>query len=119
MGLLKTLGIGVGMLALTIGCAGLGHADDGADGLESVVRKPMPHSNLPRVHADYSMFHFVPRGDEVTIQPERGRLLFRKKSGVPDGYAERRGAAIVYYDSTGKAVRIQRLTPEELDRMNQ
>ncbi|MCX5620405.1 hypothetical protein [Bombella pollinis] len=119
MGLVKTLGLGLGLMALMIGSTGLSYADDGADGLDSVVRKPMPKTSLPRVHADYSMFHFVPRGDEVTIQPEHGRLIFRKKSGVPDGYAERRGAAIVYYDSTGKAVRIQRLTPEELDRMTQ
>ena len=90
-----------------------------ADDLDSVVRKPMPGSSLPRMHADYSMFHFVPRGDEVTVQPEHDRLLFRKKSGQPDGYAERRGAAVVYYDASGKPIRIQRLTPDELDWMNQ
>lgn len=106
---------GAGMM---VGMAGLApaQADDESN---PVVRKPMPTSSLPRMHADYSTFHFVPRGDEVTVQPERDRLLFRKKSGQPDGYAERRGGAVVYYDAAGKPVRIQRLTPEELDRMNQ
>ncbi|CDG33541.1 MULTISPECIES: hypothetical protein [Acetobacteraceae] len=117
MRFMKQAGLLAGTGMMLMGVAGLAPAQ--ADEADSVVRKPMPGSSLPRVHADYSMFHFVPRGDEVTVQPERNRLLFRKKSGQPDGYGERRGAAIVYYDSSGKPVRIQRLTPEELDRMNQ
>lgn len=76
------------------------------------------NSNLPRTHADFSMFHFVPRGDITIEQPDQARLLFRTPDGVPDGYAERRGAAVFYYDRTGKAVRVQRLTPEEIDRLN-
>lgn len=117
MRFVKQAGLLAGAGMMLTGVAGLALAQ--ADDFNTVVRKPMPGSSLPRMHADYSMFHFVPRGDEVTVQPERNRLLFRKKSGQPDGYAERRGGAIVYYDASGKAVRIQRLTDEELDRMNQ
>lgn len=117
MRFVKKAGLLVGAGVMLVSVAGLAPAQ--ADDFNTVIRKPMPTSSLPRMHADYSMFHFVPRGDEVTVQPERNRLLFRKKSGQPDGYAERRGAAIVYYDASGKPIRIQRLTPEELDRMNQ
>ncbi|MBA5726301.1 hypothetical protein [Bombella favorum] len=117
MRFVKQAGLLAGAGMLLVGVVGLAPAQ--ADDVNTIVRKPMPRSSLPRVHADYSMFHFVPRGDEVTVQPERDRLLFRKKSGQPDGYAERRGAAIVYYDASGKPIRIQHLTPEELDRMNQ
>ncbi len=88
-----------------------------ADGLNDVVRSPMPRSALPHNHADYSMFHYVPRGDVMVPQPERGRLFFRTKDGRPDGYAEHRGGAVFYYDASGKAVRVQRLTDEELARL--
>ncbi|WP_245539134.1 hypothetical protein [Saccharibacter floricola] len=76
-------------------------------------------SSLPHAAADFSMFHFVPRGDKMVEEPEHGRLLFRTKGGEPDGFAERRGGAIVYYDRRGKAARVQRLTPDEIDRLIQ
>ncbi|QDH13461.1 hypothetical protein E3E12_03755 [Formicincola oecophyllae] len=75
------------------------------------------HSKLPHHYVDFSMFHYVPRGDRITVQPERDRLVFNKKTGEPDGYAERRGDAVIYYNPAGKAIRVQRLTPEEMDRL--
>ncbi|MCX5616939.1 hypothetical protein NQF87_08150 [Bombella sp. TMW 2.2559] len=117
MRFVKQAGLLAGAGMMLTGVAGLAPAR--ADDVDTIVRKPMPASSLPRMHADYSMFHFVPRGDEVTVQPEHDRLLFRKKSGQPDGYGERRGGAIVYYDASGRPVRIQRLTQEEMDRMDQ
>lgn len=75
-------------------------------------------SHLPHAKSDFSMFHFVPRGDKMMTEPEHGRLLFRTKDGQPDGFAERRGGAIVYYSPQGKAIRVQRLTSDELERLN-
>lgn len=75
-------------------------------------------SNLPRTHIDYSMFHFVPHGDKTIPQPDQSRLLFQKPTGAPDGYGERRGTTIFYYDASGKAVRIQKLTEEEINILN-
>ncbi|MCE2579726.1 hypothetical protein NO263_14500 [Gluconacetobacter entanii] len=64
------------------------------------------HPPLPRLHMDYSQYRFIPPGDKVKEQPDVNRLLFWTQHGTPDGYAERHGGAIVYYDSTGKAIRV-------------
>lgn len=75
-------------------------------------------SNLPRAHLDFSMFHFVPKGDKIIEQPDQARLIFQTPTGAPDGYGQRRGTSIFYYDASGKAIRIQHLTDEEIERLN-
>ncbi|QDH15235.1 hypothetical protein [Oecophyllibacter saccharovorans] len=76
-------------------------------------------SQLPKTYADFSMFHFVPRGSIIVEQPERGRLIFRsRKTGQPNGYAELKGDSVLYYDPAGRPIRLQHLTPEEMDRWN-
>lgn len=69
-------------------------------------------SGIVHKYADFSMFHYVPKGDDVKEQPERSRLLFRKKGGLPDGYAERKGDVIFYYNAAGQLVRIQKLSED-------
>ncbi|UMM64214.1 hypothetical protein [Aristophania vespae] len=69
-------------------------------------------SQLVHKYADFSMFHYVPKGDDVVEQPERSRLLFRTKHGSPDGYAERKGEVIFYYNAAGKLIRVQKLSGE-------
>jgi len=93
------------MTALT----GTAFAQDAGDG----PKKPDMHelarnSSLPKSHADFSRFYHPP-GDKVIEQPDAFRLLFRTPNGLPDGYAERRGNAVIYYDSTGKVTRVQPL----------
>lgn len=68
---------------------------------------------VPSAHKDFSQFHFRPAGDRVVEQSDANRLLFWTPQGTPDGYAERRGNAIFYYDRTGKPVRVQELPAEE------
>ncbi|MXV43610.1 hypothetical protein GS501_00765 [Saccharibacter sp. 17.LH.SD] len=109
------------ILALLVGIglvnAGGVWADDEPNKL--TMHQVYRSSSLPHTAADFSMFHFVPRGDKMVTEPEHGRLLFQTPDGRPDGYGERRGTAIVYYDRTGKAVRVQHLTQDEIDRLNQ
>ncbi|AQS86575.1 MAG: hypothetical protein ABF856_06320 [Acetobacter aceti] len=70
--------------------------------------------NATRVKKDYSYIHRPP-GDKVVEQPDMDRLLFWTKGGQPDGYAQRRGDSVIYYDAGGQAVRVQRLAPGEGD----
>nr|WP_241503253.1 hypothetical protein [Komagataeibacter melaceti] len=67
---------------------------------------------LPRLHMDYGQYRYIPEGDKIKEQPDMNRLLFWTKGGEPDGYAERRGSAILYYDRTGKAVRVDTNPPQ-------
>ena len=69
---------------------------------------------LPRARKDFSKYHFTPPGDRVVEQPETNRLLFWTKDGQPDGYAQRRGSSVIYYNAQGQAVRVQRLTAQEM-----
>ncbi|AFW01088.1 hypothetical protein BAR24_01615 [Gluconobacter oxydans] len=80
-------------------------------------KKPDMHelyrsSSLPKSHADFSRFTYRPPGDKVIEQPDAFRLLFRTRDGQPDGYAERRGNAVIYYDRYGKVTHVQPL-PED------
>ncbi|GBQ98841.1 hypothetical protein JK203_08645 [Gluconobacter cerinus] len=81
-------------------------------------KKPSMHelyhsSSLPRSHADFSRFKYRPPGDKVVEQPDAFRLLFRTRDGQPDGYAERRGDAVIYYDRYGKVTHVQPLAPDD------
>jgi hypothetical protein len=81
---------------------------DGDDG----PKKPDMHelariSSLPKAHKDFSAFRYRPRGDKVIEQADANRLLFRTPDGQPDGYAERRGDAIVYFDRHGQVMQVQ------------
>lgn len=117
--------LALGLLALT-GAQTVRAADDDAApktfGEAEAKKAPSLHqlyksSSLPRTYADFSMFHFVPRGAKIVEQPERGRLIFRDKvTGQPDGYAELKGDAVLYFDATGKPIRLQHLTAEEMQR---
>jgi hypothetical protein len=49
----------------------------------------------------------------VIEQPDAFRLLFQTKDGQPDGYAERRGTSVFYYDRYGKLRQIQPLPEDE------
>lgn len=76
-----------------------------------------PHNAMPpcisfpkaaSAHPAYGLqpVRFIPKGDRVKEQPDVNRLLFWTPTGEPDGYAEKRGTAVLYYDRTGKAVRV-------------
>ena len=98
------LGIGVVMTPM------LAAAQDDDDG----KKKPDMHqlarsSALPKAEADFSMFKYRPAGDKVTEQPDANRILFKRPDGTPDGYAQRRGNAIIYYDRYGKVSHVQPL----------
>ncbi|MDF7673400.1 hypothetical protein PT277_00740 [Acetobacteraceae bacterium ESL0709] len=69
-------------------------------------------SGITHKYVDFSMFHYVPKGDQVKEEPDKQRLLFRKPGGLPDGYAERKGEVIFYYDASGKLIRIQKLAED-------
>lgn len=71
------------------------------------------NANLPKAHADFSHFLYRPAGDKVVEQPDAERLLFRRPDGQPDGYAQRRGSAIIYYDRYGKVIRVQPIDASE------
>ncbi|WP_408887068.1 hypothetical protein [Kozakia baliensis] len=91
----------------------IAHAQDD----EGEKKKPNMHelarvSSLPKAHADFSQFRYRPAGDKVIEQPEAQRILFRTPGGVPDGYAERHGNAVIYHDRTGRVVRVQSLDDE-------
>ncbi|OUJ11856.1 hypothetical protein [Acetobacter sp. DsW_063] len=72
------------------------------------------HPSAPPVHKDYSHYLYRPHGDRVQEQPDLDRLLFWTPDGKPDGYAQRRGESVIYYDAAGRAIRVQRLAPEDL-----
>lgn len=69
---------------------------------------------LPRAHKDFSQYRFRPPGDKLQIQADSNRLLFWTPDGRPDGYAQRRGGSIIYYNAQGKAIRVQHLTSSEI-----
>ncbi|ACI50321.1 conserved hypothetical protein [Gluconacetobacter diazotrophicus PA1 5] len=66
---------------------------------------------IPTAHKDFSQYRYRPAGDKIVEQSDADRLMFWTQDGTPDGYAERRGNAILYYDRTGKAVRVQEMDP--------
>ncbi|GBQ14891.1 hypothetical protein [Swaminathania salitolerans] len=77
-------------------------------------KKPDMHqlarsSALPKAEADFSMFRYRPPGDKVIEQADAHRLLFKRPDGTPDGYAQRRGNAVIYYDRNGKVSHVQPL----------
>jgi hypothetical protein len=81
---------------------------------EDAPKTPSMHQlaknpSMPSMHGDFSQFHYRPAGDRIIEQTDANRLLFWTQDGKPDGYAERRGNAILYYDRTGKAVRVQEM----------
>ena len=69
---------------------------------------------LPRAHKDFSQYRFCPPGDKLQEQADSNRLLFWTPDGRPDGYAQRRGGSIIYYNAQGKAIRVQHLTSSEI-----
>ena len=69
---------------------------------------------LPRAHKDFSQYRFCPPGDRIQEQADINRLLFWTPDGRPDGYAQRRGGSIIYYNAQGQAIRVQHLTHAEL-----
>ncbi len=96
---------------------GDGGGGDGGDGDEKTG--PDMHAmaskfNSTRVRKDYSYIS-RPAGDRVQEQPDMDRLLFWTKDGKPDGYAQRRGDSVIYYDSSGHPERVQHLAPGEGD----
>ncbi|WP_249110123.1 hypothetical protein [Neokomagataea anthophila] len=108
------------LVAVTGFCAvaacGVAHAQSADDDGPS---KPSMHdvyrsSSLPKNHADFSRFTYRPPGDKVIEQPDAFRLLFRTKDGKPDGWAERRGDAVMYYDQNGRVIRVQPLPTETI-----
>lgn len=95
-------------------------ADDDDDGGEECHKGPDMHHlaakpPLPRAHKDFSKFRYRPAGDKVQEQADANRLLFWTQDGKPDGYAERRGSSIIYYNAQGQATRVQRLEASELE----
>ncbi|EHH68205.1 hypothetical protein [Gluconobacter morbifer] len=100
-------------LLATFALTGVALAQEADDG----SKKPDMHdlyrnSQLPKSHADFSRYKYRPRGDKVIEQPDAFRLMFQTKDGQPDGYAERRGTSVFYYDRFGKLTQVQPL-PEE------
>lgn len=99
---------------------GGGGGGEGGDGDDEGHKGPDMHKlaakpPLPRAHKDFSKFRYVPQGDKVKEQADANRLFFWTPDGKPDGYAQRRGDSIIYYDAQGKAIRVQRLQPGEMD----
>ncbi|GAN59919.1 hypothetical protein ACI01nite_01410 [Acetobacter cibinongensis] len=95
--------------------AGGGGGDDDEEGhkgpdMHKLAKKPP----LPRAHKDFSKFRYIPAGDKVVEEADKNRLFFWTKDGQPDGYAQRRGDSIIYYNAQGQAMRVQRLEPNEL-----
>ncbi|QDH17139.1 hypothetical protein [Swingsia samuiensis] len=109
----KGLIFAIGMLVI----AGRAFAQDAGGGDGDDAKKPNMHelfrnSAVPKSHADFSRFKYRPIGDTVIEQPDAFRLLFRTPDGQPDGYAERRGMSVFYYDRHGNMTHIQPL-PED------
>ncbi|WP_087635999.1 hypothetical protein [Acetobacter ascendens] len=93
---------------------GLGDDDDAETHRPADMHKLATKPPLPRAHKDFSKYRYKPEGDKVQEQPDANRLLFWTQDGKPDGYAQRRGSSIIYYNAQGQAIRIQHLTPEEM-----
>lgn len=72
-------------------------------------------SSIVKTDYDLHLFHYIPRGAILVRQPEHRRVLFQDKDHHSLGYAQQKGAAIIYYDPQGKPVNVQRLTPEEME----
>lgn len=106
----------LGMLMLVCTTVAPALAQD-ADGDGDEKKGPDMHElasrfNSSRVHKDFSYIS-RPKGDKVQEQPDLDRLLFWTTDGRPDGYAQRRGDSVIYYDAAGQAVRVQHLQPGE------
>ncbi|MFT8675803.1 MAG: hypothetical protein ABF990_06190 [Acetobacter sp.] len=105
-------------LALPVMVSGPALADDDSDGegmhTPAQMRKLADKPPLPRAQRDFAKYRFRPKGDKVMEQPENNRLLFWTQDGRPDGYAQRRGNSVIYYNAQGQATQIQRLTPAEM-----
>lgn len=93
---------------------GLGDDDDAETHRPADMHNLATKPPLPRAHKDFSKYRYKPEGDKVQEQPDANRLLFWTQDGKPDGYAQRRGSSIIYYNAQGQAIRIQHLTPEEM-----
>ncbi|GBQ20600.1 hypothetical protein ACLRDC_06110 [Gluconacetobacter sacchari] len=106
---LRILAVSLGLAAMS--APALAQEDDGPKGptMHQLAARPP----VPSARKDFSQFLYRPAGDKVIEQSDADRLLFWTPQGTPDGYAERRGNAIFYYDRGGHAVRVQVLpTPE-------
>ena len=89
---------------------GMAQAQDDDSGKKAPDMHQLARSStLPKAEADFSMFKFRPRGDKVIEQPDANRILFKRPDGTPDGYAQRRGNAVIYYDRFGKVSHVQTL----------
>lgn len=115
-----TIMFGLCALALPLVAGVPAHAEGDGDDDDSDAHRASSMHNLagklplPRARKDFSKYHFTPPGDRVVEQPDTNRLLFWTKDGQPDGYAQRRGSSVIYYNAQGQAIRVQRLTPQEL-----
>lgn len=101
--------LGMGMVPAVLSCpAAMAQEDqdEAAFKRHQSLHELARHPPAPHLHMDYGQFRFIPPGDKIKEQPDVNRLLFWTQHGEPDGYAERHGGAIVYYDRTGKAVRV-------------
>ncbi|MFT8890327.1 MAG: hypothetical protein ABF888_00670 [Acetobacter papayae] len=109
---------GFGVLALCLAGASAHAEDDPGDDIDGHSRPDMHKlagkPPLPRAHKDFSKYKFTPPGDKVVEQADANRLLFWTPDGRPDGYAQRRGSSVIYYNAQGVAVRVQRLSAAEM-----
>lgn len=108
---LRILAVSLTLGALSVPTLALAQEEDGpkSPSMHQLATTPP----VPSAHKDFSQFRYRPAGDKVVEQSDANRLLFWTQQGSPDGYAERRGNAIFYYDRTGKAVRVQELPFDE------
>lgn len=83
--------------------------DDDDDKKKPDMHQLARSSALPKAEADFSMFKYRPPGDKVIEQADANRILFKRPDGTPDGYAQRRGNAVIYYDRYGKVSHVQPL----------
>lgn len=97
-----------GLIASTSSLAQDAPADDATPKVPS-LHDQARDSKLPRAHADFSAFRFIPKGDEVIQRPDSKQLIFRRPDGTPDGYAQQRGTAIFYFDRFGNLTQVQRI----------
>ncbi|KMQ96012.1 hypothetical protein RF55_3744 [Lasius niger] len=72
-------------------------------------------SGISKTDYDLHLFHYIPKGSMLVRQPEHRRVLFQDKDHHSLGYAQQKGAAIIYYDPQGKPIHVQRLSPEEME----
>lgn len=100
------------VMSVTPALADEGDDEEGSKGpdMHKLAAKPP----LPKAHKDFSKFRFIPQGDRVQEQADSNRLLFWTPDGRPDGYAQRRGSGIIYYNAQGQVTRVQRLDAREM-----